>query len=167
MSAHRTATDALSIDTAMLADAPALFEMVERVADELVCRDFNPGGPEEFYGAVRMLLYDRPEGHLLLAAKRGDVPIGLVDIRDNYHICLFFVDHHEQNKGVGRALFDEMCRRIGPDLDGGLEVYASLYAVPIYEKLGFRQTSGVQLKNGIRFVEMLYDVRTADAVLEQ
>ena len=157
MSENATATDALFIDTALPEDAPALFDMVERVADELVCRDFNPGGPEEFYGAVRMLLFDRPEGHLLLAAKRGSVPIGLVDIRDNYHICLFFVDRREQHKGVGRALFDEMCRRLGPALEGGLEVYASLYAVPIYEKLGFRKTSGVQLKNGIRFVEMIYD----------
>ena len=148
----------LTIDTARPEDASALFDMVERVADEFVCRDFNPGGPEEFYGAVRMLLFDRPEGHLLLTAKRGDMPIGLVDIRDNYHICLFFVDRHEQHKGVGRALFEEMCRRLGPHLDSGLEVYASLYAVPIYEKLGFRKTSGVQLKNGIRFVEMRYDI---------
>lgn len=146
-----------TIDTAQISDAAQLYALVERVADEMVCKDFNPGGPEEFYAAVKMLVYDRPEGHLLLAAKQNGVPVGLVDIRDNYHICLFFVDRPQQNKGIGRALFEEMKRRTVSAGSSTFEVYASLYAVPIYEKFGFVKTSGIQLKNGIRFVEMVLE----------
>ena len=147
--------DGITIGVANTNEAAALYTLVERVADEMVCKDFNPGGPEEFYAAVRMLVYDRPEGHLLLSAKRGTVPVGMIDIRDNYHICLFFVDTHEQNKGIGRALFEETKRRIGGTAPPPFEVNASLYAVPIYERLGFVKTGGVQLKNGIRFVAMV------------
>jgi GNAT superfamily N-acetyltransferase len=147
-------SDDLTIDIARSEDADELYSLVERVADEMVSADFTPGGSEEFYKAVRMIVFDRPEGHTLLTAKRNGALAGMIDVRDHYHICLFFVDVNEQHKGVGRQLFEEVKRRRPRDMPFFYEVNSSLFAVPIYEALGFRKLTGVRQRNGIRFVEM-------------
>jgi GNAT superfamily N-acetyltransferase len=90
-------------------------------------------------------------------ARGGDRPVGLIDVRSGFHICLFFVDLDAQGQGIGRALFDAAVERCGLGERAFFEVNSSLFAVPIYEKLGFRKKSGVRLLNGIRFVEMVYD----------
>jgi GNAT superfamily N-acetyltransferase len=129
-----------TIDIAKSEDAAALYSLVKRTADKMVCKDFTPGGAEEFFKAVRMLVHDRPEGHILLTARRNGVLVGMIDVRDNYHICLFFVDMNEQHKGIGRQLFDEIRRRCrASDTPPIFEVNSSLFAVPIYEKLGFKK----------------------------
>ncbi len=146
----------IGIAPLVASDRDAVFELIRRTADEMVCRDFNPGGPEEFYAAVRHIVYEEPVDHLLLVAERNGIPVGMLDIRDGFHICLFFVDKSEQRQGTGRALFDEMLSRIHVPPDKILEVNSSLYAVPVYERLGFQAVTGVQLKNGIRFVKMIF-----------
>ncbi len=149
-------SDELTIDIAEPEDADQLFALVERVAEVMVSSDFTTGGAEEFFKAVRMIVYDRPEGHTLLVAKRAGTVVGMIDVRDHYHICLFFVDLPHQHRGVGRLLFDEVRLRTPKGGTTYYEVNSSLYAVPIYEKLGFRKISGVRLRNGIRFVELIW-----------
>ena len=51
-----------------------------------------------------------------------------------------------------------ICLNSKPDLQQ-IDVNSSLYAEPVYEKLGFRQTGAEQVKNGIRFIPMVLDLR--------
>ena len=50
-----------------------------------------------------------------------------------------------------------ICRREKPDLVA-ITVNSSPYAVPIYERLGFRQTKPEQVVDGIRIVPMAVEV---------
>ena len=136
-------------------EADALYALTKRVAEKLVEKDFDPEGKSEFYGALDLILNQKPENHLLLVARTADRPVGFIDIRSRFHICLFFVDIGFHGQGIGRKLFEaalEKCM-IG-DNPTSMEVNSSLYAVPIYEALGFKKRGGVQLLNGIRFMEM-------------
>ena len=92
----------------------------------------------------------------MLAVARDKI-VGMIDMKENHHICLFFVDSFYQRQGIGKALLDHAlayCLRSNPDVTT-INVHASLFAVPIYKKLGFRQTQPEQIKNGIRFVKMV------------
>jgi GNAT superfamily N-acetyltransferase len=86
--------------------------------------------------------------------------VGMIDIKENCHICLFFVDSSYQRRGVGRVLLDHAlahCLRNTSKVTV-IDVHSSLFAVPIYKKLGFRQTKPEQIRNEIRFVEMVKQI---------
>jgi GNAT superfamily N-acetyltransferase len=95
----------------------------------------------------------QPEAPLVLAD--GQIA-GVIEMRDGHHLSLLFVNTAYQGKGISRALLDRvlaLCREQGHDAPQ-ITVNSSLYAIPIYERLGFRATAGVQIKNGIRFTPM-------------
>jgi predicted GNAT family N-acyltransferase len=84
----------------------------------------------------------------------------VIDIRQQQHISLFFVDAEFQNQGIGKVLFQKaiaLCKKKVPELNR-ISVNASPYAVPIYRRLGFRETDAEQLKNGMRFQPMSLDL---------
>lgn len=67
------------------------------------------------------------------------------------HIALFFVDGKYQERGIGRQLFGAV--RAKHPL-AKMTVHSSPYAVPIYHKLGFRDTDTEQVVNDLRFTPM-------------
>ena len=138
-------------------EADLLYRMIERVAKQMVCQDFEKEGHAEFFKAVSYILYESPKNHLSLVARIKDRPVGFIDIHDKIHICLFFVELNLQGRGIGRRLFEEATKHCYPETSPFFEVNSSLYAVPIYESLGFVQKSDVRLLNGIRFIEMCFN----------
>ena len=84
----------------------------------------------------------------------------MIEVRDHDHISLFFVDAPFHQRGIGRELVHralDICRRNRQDLQR-IDVNSSPYAVPVYEKLGFRQAAPEQVKNGIRFIPMVLEL---------
>ena len=82
--------------------------------------------------------------------------VGAVAIMDFCHVSLLFVDKEYQRKGIAKALFAkarELCIQKNPELCE-MTVNSSIYAVPIYEKLGFTITGEPTTNNGITFVPM-------------
>jgi len=137
-------------------DRDAVFSLVEKGFNEFVRKDCNEKGVKEFFSAVTEMIYHKPAGHVMLVAEKKDVVIGMIDIRDSFHVSLFFVDKNFQGRGAGRALIEKgikLCVREKDDI-GYIEVFSSVFAAGIYEKLGFQKQSGVQEKNGIQFVAM-------------
>jgi GNAT superfamily N-acetyltransferase len=138
-------------------------ELVTRVFDELVAPGLVPEGVEEFLSYVQPdSLRERSQtGYMTLVAALGDEMVGVIQIKSHHHVSLYFVDQAHLGKGIGKELWWRalaICRRERPDL-AEITVNSSLYAVPIYEKLGFRQTRPEQVVNGIRFVPMVVGVR--------
>jgi ribosomal protein S18 acetylase RimI-like enzyme len=127
-----------------------------------VAPDFPPEGVEEF------LKYARPEAlrrrwsgseHFALLATQGEQMVGMIEMRNHDHVSMFFVDPAHMGRGIGRALWERAlaaCRQAWPELRR-VSVNSSPYALPIYEKLGFRQTEPEQVVNGIRFVPMVVE----------
>ncbi len=140
--------------------------LVQRVFDRFV----GPGFPEE--GRREFLNYVRPEmirhrfeaGNVVLVATAGDEVVGMVETRDNNHLSLLFVAEPYLRRGIGRELFTRalrICRTREPALTG-ITVNSSPYAVPVYEKLGFRPTGPEREQNGIRHIPMILNLASPE-----
>jgi predicted GNAT family N-acyltransferase len=80
----------------------------------------------------------------------------MLELRGSDHIAMLFVD--DRGRGVGKALVEralQMCKEETEGLEE-VKVHASLYAVPIYSKLGFKAEGPEQTENGITFVPMVF-----------
>jgi GNAT superfamily N-acetyltransferase len=133
-------------------------DLVLRVFDSFVAPDYCEQGIKEFksYITVEGLIKRAKEDHFILLAWNADEILGMIDIREHHHVSLFFVDIAFQNKKIGKTLFQKavaLCRNRGTALNQ-ISVNSSPYAVPIYEKMGFRKTDDERVKNGMRFFPM-------------
>ena len=134
-----------------------VFSLVECGFNQFVRGDCTQAGISEFFRAARVMVSNQSPNHFIMIAVARAKIVGMIDMKENHHICLFFVDSFCQRQGIGKALLDHAlayCLRSNPDVTT-INVHSSLFAVPIYKKLGFRQTQPEQIKNGIRFVKMV------------
>lgn len=126
--------------------------MVWRVFNEFEAVSYPPSGAQAFWNAIhdeRFLSQLSAYG-----AFDGDRLIGIIASRnDGGHIALFFVDGAYHRQGIGRLLFNAFLADNDKDK---ITVNSSLYAVGIYEKLGFIKTAEAQTESGIQFVPMVY-----------
>ncbi len=143
---------------------------VVRVFNEFIAPSYSQEGVAEFLKYVRpdaLALRSKKNHFVWLAEAQNDI-VGAIEIRDNDHVSLLFVDGSFQRKGISRELLRralEICRRNKPELRE-ITVHASPNSVQIYERLGFRQTNSEQAVNGIRFTPMtlgLFGAKGANA----
>ena len=80
-----------------------------------------------------------------------DELLGIIATKEKNHISLFFVAEKYHKKGIGRLLYNHVCK-LNPD--GYFTVNSSPYAKKIYEKFGFTDISGEQCIKGIKFYRM-------------
>jgi GNAT superfamily N-acetyltransferase len=144
-------------------EEPVVCDLVARVFESLIEPGFSPEGIQEFLKYVEpgALAQRAQADHFVLVAVARDEIVGMVEVRDHSHVSLFFVDAHYHRRGIGRELIQralDICRRNRQDLQQ-IDVNSSPYAVPVYKKLGFRQTGAEQVKNGIRFIPMVLELR--------
>ena len=137
-------------------DRESVFALVGRGFDQFVRADLTEEGVAEFMRAARLMIFEQPAGHFVMLADSDAHVVGMIDMKNHSHICLFFVEPSCIGQGIGRGLLDQAivkCRTQQPGLQK-IDVNSSLWAVSVYRNLGFRQTKPEQMINGIRFVEM-------------
>ncbi len=139
-------------------EAPAVAAMVIAAFDEFIAPDYSAEGIAEFHEfAAPDALVDRmAQDHFVRVAVADGTPVGMVEIRQNNHVALLFVDRAYQHHGIAKhllklALAD--ARAANPDL-ARVTVNSSRFGVPAYERLGFRQTGPERTVNGIVFIPM-------------
>ncbi len=89
--------------------------------------------------------------YINLVYEKNAVIVGYISVKDRYHIYHLFVSEAYQHQGIARSLWSDIkkiCR------EQQYTVRSSLYAVPVYEKFGFRKTSSIQTKDNIQFQSM-------------
>lgn len=125
-------------------------DLVWKVFLEYEAPDYSEQGTEEFRKSIN------DAGYLAIlrcyGAFIGGELIGVIATRNNGdHVALFFVDGKYHRRGIGRKLFEAA---VNDNISGEMTVNSSPYAVPVYHRLGFRDTEKEQITNGIRYTPM-------------
>ncbi len=139
-----------------------VFNLVRRVFNEFVAPSYSQEGVDEFfrYARPKALAQRSQNNHFVLLALVESYLAGMIEIRDNRHVSMLFVDRSFQRQGISRALLRQAldeCRKTKPDLSQ-ITVHATPNSVFIYQRLGFRPVSAEQVINGIRFVSMILEL---------
>lgn len=140
-------------------EAAGLADFILKVFTEFVASLYSIEGVAEF---KKFIDPDRMSerlaaGNIVWVAASGPKTAGVIEMRENRHIALLFVDAAYQRRGVAGELVRRavaLCRERAPDLHT-ITVNASPNAVTAYRKLGFLPTGEEQTVNGIRFIPMV------------
>ena len=129
-------------------------ELVWKVFLKYEAPDYTKEGSDEFFKSIHD---DNWLNQIkMYGAYDKDRLVGVIATRqEGTHIALFFVDGEYHRKGIGRQLFQKI---LEDNKVNYMTVNSSPYAVPVYEKLGFEATDVEQVKNGLRFTPMKYQV---------
>ena len=126
--------------------------LVLSVFGEMVAVSMEPDGVvafEAFASAEQMRSRDNA-GSTTFIAKDGSDLMGVLQVRDEEHISLFFTVPAFQGQGIGRAL---IC---AADQHHVLRtVNSSTIAAKAYERLGFSASGQEQVQHGILFIPMV------------
>ena len=131
--------------------------LVEFVFNEFVAPDLGPEGVQEFFrfaNPIAMAARSGPE-QIVVVAEHNSSLVGMIELRNGNHVSLLFVSLRGQS--IARELLlraAKECQLRQPDITK-LTVNSSLYAEPMYRRLGFQPTSEPQTINGIRHIPML------------
>jgi GNAT superfamily N-acetyltransferase len=140
-------------------EAAEVCALINRTFDQYAAPDYTEEGVAEFrkYSQPEEMIRRSDADHFALVATHNEKPIGVLEVRNNRHISLLFVDSQFHGRGIGRQLCERgLTRSLEANQDlREFTVNSSPYAVPIYEKLGFRPTACEQSHHGIRFVPMI------------
>jgi GNAT superfamily N-acetyltransferase len=144
------------------ADAEAVSGLILDAFTEFISGEYSNEGRVEFsrYVQPEALVERSRSNHFILVAMAAERPAGVIELRDNDHVSLLFVDSGFQRHGIARELLMRalsVARPAKPGLDR-VTVNSSRFGVPIYEKLGFRQTGPERSVNGIVFIPMAHQL---------
>jgi GNAT superfamily N-acetyltransferase len=142
-------------------------DLVIRVFKEFIAHQYSQEGGREFLKYVQPELFLRrsQKNHFVLLATIHGKLVGMIEILNNRHVSLLFVDKRFQKRGIGRELLRrslkicklEIALKRSPELQE-VSVNSSPNAIQIYEKMGFHQKVSEQVKNGIRFTQMVLEL---------
>jgi GNAT superfamily N-acetyltransferase len=136
--------------------------MVIDCFNEFIAPGYSDVGIMEF---LKYVVPDRmqmrlSQGNFAIVALADELIAGVIEIRSNYHIALLFVKKECQRIGIAKKLLElavNKCRQTKSNINA-IEVNSSLFAVPIYEKLGFVATDTEQIVNEMKFTPMLLNL---------
>ena len=88
----------------------------------------------------------------LLAIHDNNI-VGILAVEDKAGIKYFFVHTQRQKMGIGKRLW-QFAKSSG-ELEPALKVRSSLFAVPVYERLGFKAVEPPSCFNGLNCRSMV------------
>ncbi|WP_027362361.1 GNAT family N-acetyltransferase [Desulfospira joergensenii] len=132
--------------------------LILNVFSEFVAPHFSNDGVLEFKKFVNnSSISERfQSGNPIIVAVFKNKIIGVIEMRDNSHIALFFVERSFQKKGIAKRLLCEavkVVRQRNPTVQK-ITVNSSPNAYTAYQKFGFEGEKALKTVNGIRFIPM-------------
>lgn len=154
--------NAIKIDPFKIRQECAINELIRRVYDEFVAPDYSIDGNECFYDWILPgKIADRQKNCVNLFVATVDSQIvGMVETRDDKYVSLLFVDKLYHRMGIAKALFKtalENCLSRDSTFKK-FYVHASPYSINVYVRLGFKDTGGIRVENGIKYLPMEMDL---------
>ena len=96
-------------------------------------------------------------------AEAGQDLVAVIAVKENRHLYHLFVAERYQRQGVAKKLWEHAmhtCLDLGNT--GEFTVSSSLYAKPVYERLGFVTQSGPREKMGVVYIPMKLTIEHHD-----
>jgi GNAT superfamily N-acetyltransferase len=133
-------------------------ELVKKVFDSTVAKDYNEDGKEEFYRFVND--NEKLASLDIWGYYIEDRLIGVIGTRDEIsHISLFFVDNEFQRHSFGKKLLQTVVEASKAEL---ISVNSAPSAVNAYKYMGFVATDGEVETNGIKYVPMELKIQRSE-----
>lgn len=134
-------------------EVPALAGFAQRIFAAAVAPAFTAEGVATFAGyADASAMAARQCNHRLVVAAVGTTVVGLLEVRDESHVAMLFVERAYQRRGIGRSL---LRAAFGPEERWpSLTVNSAPGAEGAYERLGFVATGPEEERNGMRYLPM-------------
>jgi predicted GNAT family N-acyltransferase len=143
------------IDIFSVGEETEISSLIIKIFDEFIGSEYSELGQQNFrsFASPKSILERNMNGNILLTYKINKQIVGIIEVRENKHICLFFVDPTHHNKGIGRQLMQKLLQMLVGKTES-LSVYSSKFAEPIYQKLGFKSLGKLKEKDGIKYIPM-------------
>jgi len=147
-----------TIRPASLSDAAAISALLQDLTRRFIAPDCTGEGAALLLQAMSESAIagyiQQPNFDYLLGEMNAEL-VAVVATRDNSHLYHLFVASHCQGKGYAAKLFAEAKARCLQRADTKIfTVNSSLYALPVYQHLGFVAVGGQRDTQGIRDVPM-------------
>lgn len=119
---------------------------------------YTPEGVKNFENFITdstlYRMFVKGEYQLFIALDQHKI-VGMITLRDSTHISLLFVDAAYHRKGIGRALIKYLTDYLLAEVGAyRVTVNASPYGVGFYHKIGFRDLSPEEVRDGIIYTPM-------------
>lgn len=143
------------IREASASDAAAISRLVTGLAHFFVADPTSPDVATFMAGLAPDAYAQRIEspGFRHHVAEDSAGPCGVIAMRDGSHLYHLFVRADAHGRGIARALWEHARGLSG---HSSFTVNSSLYAVAVYERLGFVAKAPPQAADGLVFVPMGY-----------
>lgn len=142
------------IRTAHESDAAAIADLIYSTS-LACCFSVEQPCPDWYASTLKaepLLKLLRQEKMIWLLAEEGGTVVGVLALLDDNHVKYFFVHPDHQRRGVGKRLWAfALAARMLPL---SLSVRSSLFAVPVYECLGFTATEPPLVFKGMHYQTM-------------
>jgi ribosomal protein S18 acetylase RimI-like enzyme len=152
-------TSSIEVRDATTVDAGRISVLLTALAEEFIVGEFSAHGRLHLlthFGVTEMEERLKVAEYRFQVAEDGAVFAGVVAVRAGTHLQYLFVARSHQRTGLARRLW-QLARSDairGGNAVGRFTVNASGYAVPAYERLGFRRVGLVREAHGVRFQPM-------------
>jgi len=151
------AVNSPTIRTGTVADAARLSKFICELSEAFIVGEFPPQAQAGF-------LKDHSEAKVkerllgdfrFYVAESGGSVAGVAAIRSNKHLYYLFVGKPHHRTGLARRLWSQvLAESLALGNPGRFTVNASSYALPAYEKLGFRRTEPTKETDGVLYNPM-------------
>ena len=143
-----------SIRHALVTDASGISKLIASTS-EICCFSEAAACPDWYLNSIQTQAIETliaSERMVFLLAMSDQRIAGVLAIEDKLSIKYFFVDPEHQKMGIGKLLW-QFAKNSG-EFGATLKVRSSLFAVPIYQRLGFESIGPPSSFNGLHFQSM-------------
>ncbi|MEN8906300.1 MAG: GNAT family N-acetyltransferase [Clostridiales bacterium] len=147
-----------------ITDLDDVYNLVCDVFLEFVSFEFTNKGIENFKDSIKpkVIEYDMNNSKKFLIGcfDNGKI-VGVISVKNYYHINLLFVSKNYHKKGIAKKLFNEAFKRcINKNRNlTKFTVNSSIFASEVYKKLGFKVIGEKEIVNGISFIPMCMKIK--------
>ncbi len=144
-----------SIRLAQQTDAKAVSALIIGLSDFFAISSSTQNADKFWQSVSPKAVAERisSDSYVCYVAENPSGLCGFVALRGRSHLYHLFVAEHSHRQGLARLLWRKILDHANKPK---ITVNSSVYAVPVYERLGFIKTEPERCEDGITFVPMVF-----------